>query len=159
MIDESRLAPYYTKIAEKLDEMIPVEWIKINMYAEELGDTRSVSFYYYISNDEKIHHSGDIREEFGVNHNTFKMLEQELIAINKELWLEFKNAGEQPWCVLSFSLDCEGNFKINYEYEINMEIGRLEREIRWAYDTLNIISEDDYEKELLEEYLEEKGQN
>ncbi|WP_370804945.1 immunity protein YezG family protein [Clostridium cagae] len=42
---------------------------------------------------------------------------------------------------------------------MNSEIGRLEREIRWAYDKLGIVPEDEYEKVFLEEYLKEQGKN
>ncbi len=35
MVEENKLIKYYSQIAEKLDEIIPVTWDKISMYAEE----------------------------------------------------------------------------------------------------------------------------
>lgn len=159
MIDESKLTKYYSEIAGKLDEIIPVKWDKISMYAEEVGDVSSVSFYYYTDNGMELHHSGDIPEECNVDEEIFDSLTDELIAINKKLWLEFKNARESTWCSLTFNLDCNWKFQAKFVYERDNEIGRLEREVRWAYDELGIVPEDEYERELLEEYLKEQGKN
>ncbi|XZI79737.1 immunity protein YezG family protein [Clostridium perfringens] len=156
MIEESKLAKYYSKIAEKLDEIIPVNWDKISMYAEEIGDVSSVSFYYYTDSCKKIHYSEDIPEEYNVNEEIYDLLTDELIAINKKLWLEFKNSGVPTWCSFTFNLDCNWKFKVKFNYERDNEIGRLEREIRWAYNELGIIPKGEYEKELLENYLEQR---
>lgn len=159
MIEESKLIKYYSEIAEKLDEIIPVKWDKISMYAEEVGDVSSVSFYYYTDNCTKLHHSGDIPEEYSVDEEVYDCLIDELIALNKKLWLEFKNAGESTWCSLTFNLNCNWKFQAKFSYERDNEAGRLEREIRWAYNELGLVPEDEYEKELLEEYLKEQGKS
>lgn len=159
MIKESKLSKYYSEIAEKLNEIIPVKWDKISMYAEEVGDVSSVSFYYYTDNGMKVHYSGDIPDECNVDEDIYDSLTDELIAINKELWLEFKNAEESTWCSFTFNLDCNWKFQIKFAYERDNEVGRLEREIRWAYDELGIVPEDEYERELLEEYLKEQGKS
>lgn len=156
MINESNLTKYYELIAEKLDEMIPCDWEKIVLYAEETGDVSSVSFYFFTT-DFKVHHSGNIPDEYNVSRNIFKTLIRELIEINKNLWIEFKKSDEPTWYSFSFILDNDWNFKVKYKYERNNEIGKLEREIRWAYDELGLIPQNEYEKELLEEYLKEQG--
>lgn len=159
MINENKLTKHYSEIAQKLDEIIPVKWNEIIMYAEEVGDVSSVSFYFYIDNCETIHYSGDIPDEFNISRNIFNSLLRELRQFNKNLWLEFKNAEESTWSSLTFYLDSNWKFKVKFGYERNAEIGHLEREIRWAYDELGIIPENDYEKKLLEEYLKEQGKS
>lgn len=158
MIKESNLTKYYSQIAEKLDTMIPCDWDKIVLYGEEIGDVSSASFYFFTS-DSKVHHSGNIPEEYNVSRKIFKGLLGELLETNKKLWLEFKNADEPTWCLFTFEINSDWKFKIKYGYERNNEIGRLEREIRWAYDELGIVPEDEYERELLEEYLKEQGKS
>ncbi len=54
MIKESDLNKYYAEIANQLNEIIPVEWKRIIMYAEDLGDSSSVSFYFYTKEDNNI---------------------------------------------------------------------------------------------------------
>ena len=159
MVEENKLIKYYSQIAEKLDEIIPVTWDKISMYAEEFGDVSSVSFYYYTDNNSVLHHSGDIPGEWNVDEEIYDRLTDELMEINKGLWLEFKESGEPTWCSFTFNLNSEWKFKIKFSYERDEQVGSLEREIRWAYDELGIIPEDDYEKELLEEYLSEQGKS
>jgi conserved hypothetical protein len=153
MINENNLNKYYSEIAEKLGEIIPIEWNRIVMYAEEFGTANSTSFYFYTEDGNKINYSGDIPNEFSVSRDTFKPLLRELREIVRNLWKEFKNVGEATRNSLTFYLESDGKFKIKFNYEINDKIGLLEREIRWAYDELGIVPEDEYGKKLLDEYL------
>ncbi len=89
MLIENNLTKYYSGIAEKLDEIIPMKWEKIVMYAEELGGVSSASFYFYTNSGEGIHYSGDIPEEFSVSINIFIKLLGELCLCVKVLWDEF----------------------------------------------------------------------
>lgn len=77
--------------------------------------------------------------------NFFKLI-RELMGIVQELWLEFVNAGEEKWYAVIFKLDLEYKFKIKYSYEIDRNVGYFEREIYWAYEQLNIVPEDSFEK-------------
>lgn len=158
MINENNLTKYYNEIAQKLDEMIPGEWTRIVMYAEELGDVRSACFYFY-TKDKNIHYSGDIPKEYNVSEDTFDTILEQLWAINKNLWLQFKNAGEDTWCTITFYLDSNWKFKTKFEYEMDIEIGDYERKIRWAYNELGVIPKSEYAKELLEEYLKGQKEN
>ncbi|WBW97142.1 immunity protein YezG family protein [Oceanirhabdus sp. W0125-5] len=157
MINEKKLTKYYNQIAEKLEQIIPIEWDKVVMYSEETGNTSSVSFYFYSEDCTEVCHSGNIPDKYNVNEDFFDSSIDELIDINKKLWSEFLISGQSTWCSLTFYLDSNWKFKVKYGYERNSEISRLEREIRWAYDELGIIPDDEYEKELLLEYLNEQG--
>ncbi|MBL4931980.1 immunity protein YezG family protein [Clostridium paridis] len=153
MINENNLNKYYSEIAEKLGEIIPVEWDKVVMYAEVLETVSSASFYFYTDDCNKINYSGTIPDKFGVSKDAFKLLLRELREINRNLWIEFKNAGETTWSTLNYNLSSDGKFKVKFGYEINNEIGLLEREIRWSYEELEIIPDDEYGKKLLDEYI------
>lgn len=159
MINENNLTKYYSDIAEKLDEIIPGKWDKIVMYAEELGNVRSVCFYFYTMNLESIHYSGNIPEEYNIDRGIYNSLLRELRQCNKNLWLEFKNSGEKEWNSITFYLDNDWKFKVKFGYELNSEIGDYEREIRWAYDELGIVPKSEYKKKILEEYLKEQGKS
>ena len=137
-------------------KIIPVEWDRIVMYAEEVGEVSTICFYYYTDNFTKVHHWGDIPEEYNVDENIFNSLIDKLWITNKNLWMEFKNAGETPWCTLTFYLEKDWRFKVKYGYELDREISSLERRIRWAYDELGIIPKEEFEKDLLDEYLASK---
>ena len=155
-MNEEKLSAHYSKIAEKLDETIPVDWDRVIMFAEEFGDVSSASFYFYVKNNSKPFFSSSIPEDFNVSKDVYDDLWDELISINKDLWLDFKNEGTQPWDIMIFYLDNDWKIKIEFEYDINREIDTYERLIILAYTKLGIVPEDDFEKELLQEYLDKQ---
>ena len=156
MIEENKLVKYYSEIAEKLDEMIPCEWEKVYLYAEETGDVSSAGFYFYTADDE-LHYSESIPTNYDVTEVEFATLLRELWKINKNLWLEFENANEPTWCAFTFELNKDWKFNIRYQYERNSEISSKERRIRWAFDELGIVPKGKNGKKLLKEYLVEQG--
>lgn len=156
MLEEGLLTEYYKQISNKLDEIIPCEWERVALYAEETGDVSAASFYFFTS-DLKYYYSENIWEEFDVDEDDFDELKVQLMDIVENLWWEFKNAGEDTWSSFTFNLDKDWKFKINYCYEQNNSLGRMEKVLRWAYDELSIIPRDDYRKKLLKEYIEKQG--
>lgn len=46
---------------------------------------------------------------------------------------------------------------MRFGYELDLEIGDFERQIRWQYDELGIVSEGEYGQKVLEDYLKEKN--
>jgi len=154
MIDERELTKYYQAIAQNLNSIIPVKWNKVALYGEETNFSESVSFYFY-TNGNEIHHSGDIPEEYNINEGVFSKQLRVLFKAIRSLWEEFRNAGVETWKVITFHLDENRRFKVKYSYDLNMEIGDYDRQIRWAYDELGIVPQDNYSKKLLNEYLYE----
>ena len=155
MVDEEILMHYYEEIANKLDEMSPVEWTKIAMLAEDLGTSCAAGVYFF-TKDNKIYYNHNIPEDFNVDEEVYRKILDELLEINGRLREEFINFGIQPWKLLSFILNEDWSFKLNYEYEIDEDIDYMERKIIWAYEELGIIPEGEFSKSILEEYLEEK---
>ena len=155
MIDEKVLEEYYGEIANKLDEMIPVEWTKIAMLAEDLGTSCAAGVYFF-TKDNKVYYNHNIPEDFNVDEEVYRKILDELLEINGRLREEFINFGIQPWKLLSFILNEDWSFKLNYEYEIDEDIDYMERKIIWAYEELGIMPEGEFSKSILKEYLEEK---
>ena len=156
MVNESKLVELYGEIANQMDSMVPCEWKRIVLYAEELGDVSTTGFYFY-TNDEQVYWSEGITDRYEVDEYEYMMQLMQLMELVKELWIEFKNADEEVWSVFTFDIDSEWKFKTNYEYELNDEISDLERRIRWAYNELDIIPNGEYGRKLLREYLVEQG--
>ena len=153
MIDEDNLKKYYVKIANQLNNIIPIEWKKIIMYAEDLGDSSSVSFYFYTKEDDNIHHSGNIPEDFSVSRNIFRKLLRELRGTIKNLRNEFNKENEKLWYTLTFVLEEDWRFNVKFGYEIDKEISDFERQVIWAYNELGLVPKGEFGREVLEEYL------
>lgn len=155
-MDERKLTEYYSEIANKLDEMIPCEWKRIVLFAEEVGNAGFATFYFY-TEDGNVHHWGNIPDEYNTNRMMITKAKYELIQINRRFWLEFKNSDEETWYTYTFDIDSDWKIKIKFGYENNEEISTLEKQIRWAYDELGILPKSKSEKIFLKEYLEEQG--
>lgn len=153
MIKESDLNKYYAEIANQLNEIIPVEWKRIIMYAEDLGDSSSVSFYFYTKEDNNIHHSGNIPEDFSVSRNIFRKLLRELRCTIKNLRNEFDKENEKLWYTLTFTLEEDWRFNVKFGYEIDNEMSDFEREVIWAYNEIGLVPKGEFGREVLEEYL------
>lgn len=153
MMDESRLTEYYSKIANKLDEMIPCEWERIVLYAEYTGDVGTFGCYFYTA-DGLFYNSLDIPTEYGVNKHEYRMKQAELMQINEKLWLEFKNAGEETWNAYAFTIDSDRKFRMNYIYELDEMFSSGDRIAGWFYDNCDIVPRGDYAKSKLKKYLE-----
>ena len=161
MINESNLSRCYSEIANKLNEIIPVKWEKVAMYAEESGDVSSASFYFYTEEKEgKLieHNSGNLKNEYNMSDEEFNSLFNELFHINKKLWLEFKKGGEKTWDGLIFKLDSNGKFKIKFVYDTDEKVGYYERMIIWAYDDLGIVPKGKFGMSIVQDYLKSKGE-
>ena len=157
MIDESILNKYYGKIANKLDEMIPIEWHKISLFAE-IGTGWSSTAFYFLTNNNTYHWS-DIFEKLSINEDIVDMRLYELNKIIEELWEEFNKVNLDSWNAITFDLESNGRFKVNFNYdEPNREMSRFEKEDIWAYRKLGIIPKSKFQKKLLKEFLEIQGE-
>lgn len=163
-VKELDLLKFITKVVFPEDENYFVrqigknfqcEWEKIALYAGETGFSRMAFFYFYTEDGEH-HYNTDIWEKYGVNEREYRRLMEELRKINKSLWLEFKDSGEETWYSFTFHLDKDGKFNMKYSYENNEELDAMQAHIRWAYDDLGIIPRDKYSRKLLKEYLVEQ---
>lgn len=127
-MDESKFVPFYQEIANQLDEIVPGEYI----------------------------FSGKIPDDYGVDEKIFFKLVFDLSKKVQNLKKEFIKQNQREWKVLTLYLKNDFTFRAEYSYEIDEEVGRYEREIYWAYETLDIVPKDDFDKKILDEYLQHK---
>ena len=156
MINEAKLQEYYGKIANELNAMIPCEWERVVLYAEDDGQGSYAEFYFFTEDGETIA-GGFIIDKFDVDEDEYDEHLENLWDINSELRDEFIDAGEKPWCTYTFDLYSDGSFKMDFGYELNEKLTSMVRELRWAYDKLGIIPTASYEKKFLRDYFIEQG--
>jgi len=153
MTFEEKLAEHYQKIADHLNAMVPVEWTKIAMLGMDAGASRSGVFYFFTP-DGKHHRSHDeIRQEYSVSNELYKSQLYRQFDLVHDLRQEFIDAGQPPWCGISFILTSDGKFEIDFEYGIYDEVGSTTAEYGWRYLTLGIQPRNDFEKSVLDDYL------
>ncbi|SFR57715.1 immunity protein YezG family protein [Anaeromicropila populeti] len=153
-MDEKILTPIYGKIANQLNEIIPGEWKEIVLYAEELGDTRTALFFFKNDSTGEFIHSSKIPDIYHVDRKIYFKLMKELSMIVKDLREKFLESEVELWNSITFFLDSDFKFSIQYNYEWDDTIGSYERGVIWAYEMLQIVPHDDFGKQVLNEYLE-----
>ena len=156
-MNEKIFEPYYGKIANQLNCIIPGEWSTIVLYGEELGDNSTASFYFKTEENGEFIGGGLIPEIYKVDKDIYFELMLELCKQIKELKDEFIKQGLREWKTITFYLDRNFRFKVEFEYDIPMEVGSYERQIYWAYNKLGIVPKSNLGKKILNEYRLAEG--
>ncbi|TYQ14662.1 UNVERIFIED_CONTAM: uncharacterized protein (TIGR01741 family) [Acetivibrio alkalicellulosi] len=150
---EEKLNEIYGKIAETLNETIPEEWDKVYVYGEILEDVQKGFFNYYPKSSNLSVYSHDIPNLFEVSKDEYRKMWNQLLEDLEELWCEFKNNGQEQWTNLTFILENNGKFKIDYDYTDLSDADDSERHLIWNYKYLGIMPEDEDDKQIVEEYI------
>lgn len=150
---EEKLGSLYENMANAVLEMIPVEWTKVIGYGEISEGSGTAFFYFYPKNSDSPIYSNDIPKSFGMDEEVHLQLLLQLVDNLRELWLEFKKNGQEPWTNLTFVFDESGKFHVEYSYEDLSDANDYERFVIWRYQHLGIVPDDDYVKKFIDKYL------
>lgn len=150
---EQKLNEIYGKVANTLNKTIPEKWDKVLLYGEVNEDTRTAYFNYYPAGKKESVYSHDIPQIFNIPKLEYRKQLRQLLDNLEELWNEFKNNGQEPWTNLTFILENNGKFNIEYDYTDLSNANDVERHAIWDYKYLGIIPEDEYTKKFVEEYI------
>lgn len=125
-------------IANKANQIVPVKWKKIILNAEvEMG---VVSHYYcfYESQSGSLVEFGDVPKKYGVDRNDFKYSQLELTRLIREMNSESAQISQNIWTIMTFVLEQDGQFKIDYSYEKLSETNELDRREQFEKKYLNL---------------------
>jgi uncharacterized protein (TIGR01741 family) len=160
---ENELRELYNKMAKQLSLMVPTEWEKIFLLGEVEKDqlSYSVTFYFIEKTSKDIVRCIDIPDIYNVSEERYDELDDELSGLILALNDCFKNNGQELWEQVILVIDCDGNFNVDFRYDVMVDTDPLEREIIWAYDTFGYVpKEGTYPREELDKYLSSKtGRN
>ena len=158
MINEMKLTEYYGEMANSMDNIIPIEWDKIVLFLEDLGDFRTAQFMYYSGSEIK--YCTAIPRDFGYNdavERKFDMEFRELRKIGERIRKEFINSDEEPWTTMAFYIDSEWNFEIKFGYappDYTLNDDRSDYGLGWAMNILEITPEGEEDAKELQDYLD-----
>lgn len=157
-METTKMEQLYQKIAEKINDMIPSEWMRVTLYAEILDDSREVYFFFNTHEDEEYIYSHDIPEHFQVSNRIYKNMLLDLQDLFDELRDEFKKQSSDIWTNLTLNLDRNGEFSIDYDYEdvLASKYTDTERQVIWEYKHLGITPISESSRKFLEQYLNEQ---
>jgi hypothetical protein len=126
------------KIGNQLNSLIPIKWSKILLYTEIQPGV--VSYYYCfhkLDNRELVQYE-DIVRKYEVNRNKRILMESELTELITKLNDEFANNNQERWTTMTFILQNDGKFIIDYGYEDLNNTSEITRRKTWKKKYLNI---------------------
>jgi uncharacterized protein (TIGR01741 family) len=150
---EQKLNELYGKIAENLNKTIPENWDKVIMYGEVSEGASEVFFNYYPVGSKESVYSHNIPDLFNVSEDEYRELLLQLINNLEELQDIFIQNGQEPWTNLTFILESNGKFKIDYDYTDLSEASPRKQHWIWNYKYLGIMPENEKGKKVVEEYI------
>ncbi|AIQ11342.1 immunity protein YezG family protein [Paenibacillus durus] len=158
---DNQLAELYKKIANKINSMIPIDWIELYYLGEvEKGKMSWSSVFYFVeSGSTYFIKSHEIPTKYGVSQQIYDELLSELDELLLNLYNCFQQNDQQLWEQVSLMLSSDGKFNIDFLYDIMNEDdgGQLKREIVWAYETFGFIPNDGiYSRKVFDKYIKEK---
>ncbi|PCK21354.1 TIGR01741 family protein [Bacillus pumilus] len=158
-MEHGSIETLYNDIAQKINDMIPVEWNEVCLYAEVLDDSAEINFYYSLKEKEhKFLYSHNIPEDFKVSEEIYESLLIELHDLFKELHT-LENT--EKWTNLTLKLDINGKFSLELDYSdvLNQGMNGSQRRAIWAYENLGILPKRKVIREFLDEYIKNKDKN
>jgi uncharacterized protein (TIGR01741 family) len=137
-MDTSKCEFLYSEIANKLNEIIPTEWSKILFYAEVEPEVVNHYYCFYEADSGNLVQFGDIVDKYGINENELKLEELKLTSLAEELNNEFANNNQRRWTTMTFILERNGEFHIDYSYENLNDNSIVYRRKQWKKKYLNL---------------------
>ncbi|WP_336511071.1 immunity protein YezG family protein [Bhargavaea massiliensis] len=126
-----RIANFYQEIAETLNDLIPEKWVNVHLYAEGWEGYSTEYFYYKPATGETPVLSYDIPERFTLDEEDFEDKEDKLRKLALSLQQMFIEQGQEPWSNMTFILERNGKFHIEYGYEGMSEVDPGEQREAW----------------------------
>jgi len=155
---ESKLNELYNELAQALDSTIPTEWFQLYFLGEVEKNRVSCDDVFYFSTEEngEYERSHDIPSDYHVSKDVYNYWNNELMKLVLKIYDCFVEYEQPPWEQMSLSLNSEGHFKIDFNYDVMNpdDGGQSRREVIWAYETFGYIPADgSYPKEIFDKYV------
>lgn len=143
---EEKLSEMYNKIANEINEMIPVEWEKVYVIAYVDDGGGQVIFYYTKPRNDELYYYSSIVEDYNVLEEIFDDLWMELYRSFKKLRNIFKEESLEPWTSCEFDFTRDGKLNVSFDYIdwANSEFGQMGREHYYMYKKFGIWPEKEY---------------
>ncbi|MCM2988255.1 antitoxin YezG family protein [Bacillus safensis] len=151
----------YQEILNTINEIIPVEWKNVLLYAEILNDSREVYFFFNTNKQQEYIYSHDIPDIFEVDENIYDDLLINLQNSFKKMRDEFKINDQKTWTNLTLRLKNRNQFAIVFNYDdiSNSHYNTYQRMVIWEYENLGILPKNEEDRKIVLEFTKNKKSN
>ncbi|EIT83670.1 cytoplasmic protein [Fictibacillus macauensis ZFHKF-1] len=159
---EQEMNAMYQVIAEKVHEIIPVEWERFYFYGNITDDGGANYFFFNtVENPNNYIYSVDLLTKNMVPLNEYNDNDMQLYFLSKKLKDVFKKHKQELWYSFTMSVERSGKFKLHYDYT-NWDVTEYDPSARlmlWEYKYLEVVPTDEDDKEVLDQYIQEYPHN
>lgn len=136
-MDTSKYESLYSEIANKLNEIIRVQWDRILFYAEVEPGVVNHYYCFYEASSGSLVQFRDIANLYGINEDELRMEEFKLTSFVEELNNEAAHNQQDPWTTITLILERNGELHIDYSYENLRDTSIVYRRKQWKKKYLN----------------------
>ncbi|MBG9817209.1 MULTISPECIES: immunity protein YezG family protein [Bacillus] len=160
-METKEMESLYREIAKNLNEMIPVEWDTIWMYAEMLDDSASALFYFTVPNKEEYFYSHNIPDQYQVSEDTYDSLLINLQRKLRQLREEYTKEQSDKWTTVKMKFTYSGKMSTDFGYDdvFSLGIDNIQRIAVWEYETFGFLPDDEEDKEAVLNFIKNKEEN
>lgn len=126
-----RCEELYLLIGNKANEIIPTKWSKILLYAEVVPGVVTNHYCFYEAESGNLVEFASIPQKYGIDRNELKHSSLELTRLIRQLHTEWDNSNQEKWTTMTFELESDGQFNIDYGYENLEETDVVFRRKEW----------------------------
>ncbi|WP_255292372.1 immunity protein YezG family protein [Bacillus thuringiensis] len=114
---ENELNKLYRKIAEKINDMIPVEWEEF-YFNGEVKDGEGGVYFFYTTLDEKqeYKYSHYIPRMYNVDRKIYNQFLHELFDLTVQLQQVFIDNQQEAWFSVTMIVNGEGKLTVRFSY-------------------------------------------
>ncbi|KQU12195.1 hypothetical protein ASG46_06550 [Bacillus sp. Leaf49] len=160
-METKEMESLYREIAKNLNEMIPVEWDTIWMYAEMLDDSASALFYFTVPNKEEYFYSHNIPDQYQVSEDIYDSLLINLQRKLRQLREEYTKEQSDKWTTVKMEFTYSGKMSTDFGYDdvFSLGIDNIQRIAVWEYETFGFLPDDEEDKEAVLNFIKNKEEN
>ncbi|WP_111292593.1 immunity protein YezG family protein [Bacillus safensis] len=149
---------YYKKITGIINELIPVKWDKVWMYAEIVDDSSEVVFYFCNSDDGELIFGHKIPQKFNISKSVYKELLLNMLHSFEKLKEDYIKNGLGAWTTATLQLEKSGKLLIDYGHEDIYYLGLngVQRRAVWKFETFGILPDEEEDKEAVLNFIKNK---
>ena len=145
---EQKLNKLYQQIAQKINDMIPVEWGNFYFNGEVKGKEGGVFFFFTPKVDnEKAVFSHFIPKFYGVDKRLYNTALHELFELTHALQKVFIDNDQEPWFSVTMIVNESGKLNVKFDY-INWTNSDFGPSARIKYFEYKYINQDNNVQDL-----------
>lgn len=150
---EKELNECYDKMYKLCKKNLPIEWTEVKIWTEKYDQEDCWDYHallYYKDINGKWYSGAEIEDDFSKDAFLKYALDMPSEVV-EDIYKIFDEAGMEKFKVFTYTVDADGHFEVNFQYEYSQGETFLQRMILWEYETIGFTGSD-FHKDIIKKY-------